>query len=93
LFRCYCFFLQFRQRIIESYDSLFGEGHGGTEYSATANFGQKWGWYSSIYAIAQGDLNRFDKVTRLPINQCLTYLTFEKEKNKIEADLIKRQNR
>jgi hypothetical protein len=93
LFRCNGFFLQFRQRIIESYDSLFGEQQGDSGYSATSNFGVKWGWYSSIYAIAQGDLNRFDAVTRLQIHQCLTYLTFEKEKNKIESDLIKRQNK
>jgi len=90
VFRCGCFFLQFRQRIIESYDSLFGEQSGGTEYSSSAVFGQKWGWYNSIYAIAQGNLIRFDEVTKLPLNQCLTYLTFEKEKNKIEAELIKR---
>ena len=87
------FFLQFRQRIIESYDSLFGEGQGDSEYSATANFNSKYGWYSSIYALSQGDITKFDSITRLPINQCLTYLTFEKEKQKIEADLIKRQNR
>jgi hypothetical protein len=93
LFRCYGFFLQFRQRIIESYDSLFGEGHGGTEYSAVGIFNSRYGWYSSLYALSQGDITRFDSITRLPINQCLTYLTFEKEKNKIEADLIKRQNR
>jgi hypothetical protein len=93
LFRCNGFFLQFRERIIERYDSLFGEQQGGSEYSTTANFGKRWGWYSSIYAIAQGNLREFDNVTRLPINQCLTYLTFEKEKQQIEADLIKKQNK
>lgn len=84
-------FLQFRQRIIEKYDELFGEQQTDADYSATAQFGRRWGWYSSIYAIAQGDVTRFDTVTELPINQCLTYLTFEKQKNKIESDLIKKR--
>ena len=87
------FFLQFRQRIIEKYSDLFGGEQGDTDYSAAAQFGQRWGWYSSIYAIAQGDLTRFDRVTELPITQCLTYLTFEKQKNNIESDLIKKNNR
>ena len=75
---------------IEKYTDLFGEQSGDSDYSASAQFGKRWGWYSSIYALAQGDIIQFDRITELPINQCLTYLTFEKQKNQIESDLIKK---
>jgi hypothetical protein len=83
--------LGFRERIIEQYDELFGEQQGGTDYTESAQFSQRWGWYQSIYALAKGDVTRFDAVTRLPLHQCLTYLTFEKQKNNLEAKLIKRK--
>ena len=59
-------------------------------YTREAQFGQRWGWYQSIYALAQGDVLKFGDVTQLPINQALTYLTFEKEKNDIEISMIKK---
>ena len=49
----------------------------------------KYGWYSSIYAIAQGDLTKFDQVTKLNIHSCFTFLSFEKQKLEIEGKRIK----
>jgi len=84
------FFLSFRERVIEKYADLFGGESGGNEYSEQSQFGKRWGWYPSIYALSQGDVRRFDEITKLPINQSLTYLTFEKQKLEIEAKMIKR---
>ena len=40
------------------------------------------------------DLERkFDQVTKLPLFQCLNFLTFEKEKNQLEAAMIKKAYR
>ncbi len=47
-------------------------------------FAKRWGWYQSIYAIAQGDITRFDEVTNYKLTKCLTYLVFEKQKTDIE---------
>jgi hypothetical protein len=47
------------------------------------------GWYQSIYALAQGDIRRFEHITELGVHQCLTLLTFEKEKAEIEAQQMK----
>jgi hypothetical protein len=69
---------------------LEGES-GGAEYSDQAQFGKRWGWYSSIYALAQGNVRRFDEVSKLPITQSLTWLTFEKEKTEIEMKLINKK--
>ena len=64
------FFLSFRERVVESYDSLFG-GSSEQGLDSTSNFGTKWGWYQSIYAIAQGDVTKFKNITKLPLFQCL----------------------
>ena len=89
----YGFFLSFRDSIIESYPELFAsseekEGH---QFSSEDGFGTKWGWYQSIYALAKGDIRRFDEVTSLSVHQCLTYLEFEKDKTQTENQMIKKQ--
>lgn len=82
--------MQFREGIINDYPSLFGGGdEEGTGYSASENFGAKWGWYQSIYTLAGGNALKFDEATSLPIHQALTYLAFEKEKLELEARQIK----
>ena len=89
--RCYDFFLEFKDRIVESYPELFQEGFGGeSDFGATANFGRKWGWYQSIFALASGNIERFENITKLKATKCLTMLAFMKEKNDLEAKQIKK---
>tara|TARA_R110001592_G_scaffold79979_1_gene238629 strand:- start:245 stop:982 length:738 start_codon:yes stop_codon:yes gene_type:complete len=83
------FFLQFRNRIVESYDSLFQQSGGDGGYSKSAQFGSKWGWYQSIYALANGCIERFEDITKLNVHQCFTFLSFTKEKAEIEQQQIK----
>ena len=83
--------MQFRKSITESYTEIFGEESDEREYAtARSVFGKKWGWYQSIYALAKGNVLNFDKITRLPVFQCLNYLAFEKEKIEIEQQEIKK---
>ena len=85
------FFLQFRTGVIEAYDSLFQQSSRDGDYSRAANFGEKWGWYSSIFSLAGGDVGKFEDITKLKIHQCFTFLSFTKEKAEIEAQQIKRK--
>ncbi len=89
------FFLSFREKITELYGGLFSEGieEGGSSTSAQANFGQKWGWYQSIFTIAKEDAARIDEATRLPIHTCLMYLEYIKDKTNLENALIKRAHK
>lgn len=84
------FFLSFRERLMQNYDELFG-GQGDGGISSTSQFGSKWGWYSSIYALSQSDIRRFEDITKLKMHECLMFLTFEKEKNELEAKQIKKK--
>jgi hypothetical protein len=81
--------LDFRKRIIAGYDSLFNNADSDesglqSDFSEQTQFGKQWGWYQSIYGLAKGDITKFDIVTGYRLTQCLTYLTFEKQKNEIE---------
>ena len=87
----YGFFLQFRDRVVDSFPQLFtGGNQESQDLSASGGFGKKWGWYQSIYGLAKGDITKFDTVTAEPLFKCLMYLTFEKEKNEIESSMIKK---
>ena len=84
------FFLQFIQRIAELYTELVGERtNEGTD--DRSNVSRKWGSYSELYTLAQGDITRFKQVAKLPLHQCLMYLAFEKEKAELESRIIKRK--
>ena len=54
---------------------------------------RRWGWYQSIYELAQGDVRRFDEVTELPLHQCLTMLWYLKDKAALENKLIKQAHK
>ena len=86
------FFSKFRLGVVERYEQLFTGGNGETT-TISAGFGKKWGWYSSIYALSQGDIERFESITSLELDKCLTMLTFMKEKNEAEAQQIKNKQR
>ncbi len=84
-----CFFLQFRNGTVEEYDTLFQQSGGDGGLSRASNFSNKWGWYQSIYGLANGDITRFEDITKLNIHQCFTMLSFMKEKAELEAKQIK----
>ena len=43
-----------------------------------------------MYALAGGDVRKFEEVTKLSVHKCLMWLEFEKEKNDLEAKKIKK---
>jgi len=66
----------------EVYDGGSGE---------TSGFGSKWGGFQEIYTLSQGDITRFDEITKMPLHKCLLYLAFENDKSVEQAKQIKRQ--
>ena len=55
------FFLQFSQRLVDGYAELFGQEER-EGFSTASNFTAKWGWFNSLYAIANGDITRLRQI-------------------------------
>ena len=91
------FFLQFRERIVNGFPSLFEQkGEGDSEeidYSAEGQFSAKWGWFNSLWALTEGDVTKFNEVTSQSVFTALMFLEYMKEKNELEAQQIRRRNR
>ncbi len=83
--------MEFKKRTTESFPELFATGVGGeSDLGAVANFGSKWGWYQSVAALANFDIERLENITKLSALKCLTMLAFMKEKNELESQQIKK---
>jgi hypothetical protein len=64
----------------ERYDNLFTEaGPDELKYSAAGNFNSKWGSYTSLIALCDGQITKFNEVTQLPIHECLTFLSYKRD--------------
>ena len=81
--------MQFNERISKLYPELFGEQRDTT--SVAGGFSRKWGSVEELYTLAQGDIRRFDEITKLRLHLCLMYLAFVKEKNETENRVIQSQ--
>ena len=82
------FFLSFRDGLIENYGELFGEQSRGS-LDGISIFNRKWGWLSSLYSLAENDITRLENITKLDMHQCLTMLSYLKEKQELENKRIK----
>jgi len=41
----------------------------------------KWGWYNVLYSLANDNIMNIEKITRIPILEVLTYLSFSQDYN------------
>ena len=41
----------------------------------------KWGWYNTLYMLSNENVLNIEKVTRLPILEVLTYLSYSQDYN------------
>jgi hypothetical protein len=76
------FFYQFVNGLTERYPELFDAD--GYSSRHQANFGKKWGPYSTLVTLAQENITRFDEIVELPLEKCLLYLAFQSDKNQLE---------
>ena len=74
----------------DSYDELFGQSGNGT-LDAASQFTKKWSWYGTIFALAQGDLRRFQDITKLSMHECFMMLSFMKDKADVESKEIRKK--
>ena len=90
--RCSFFFNEFRQRVISSYDGLFDRRGVLKEHTPLKEgFNRKWGWYTSFYQAAQGDVTRFEHISEQRLHKILMYLEFVNEKQHIRESKNKKK--
>ena len=41
----------------------------------------KWGWYNALYSLCGSNILNIDKITKLPILEVLTYLSYTQDYN------------
>ena len=41
----------------------------------------KWGWYNTLYMLANENILNINKITKLPILEVLTYLSYTQDYN------------
>jgi len=76
------FFLQFRQETYRHFKQVFGEGEEVQELGFNQiNLSEKWGWYNSLYMLANEDILNINKVTKLPVYEVLTFMTYKQDLN------------
>ena len=86
----YAFFLDFRKRLIVSYEELF-EDSGESDLTREANFNVKYGWYHSIWRLANEDVTKIDEVININFHKCLSALEYMKEKNTVQVSKFKKK--
>ena len=76
------FFLSFRKGIIADFAIIFnGEESGDNETITDGNFAERWGWFGVMHRLCNQDISRLEKITRLNLLECLTWLSYETDLN------------
>ena len=74
--------MAFREKTIADYAIIFngtdGEDSGG---NADEDFANKWSWFGVMYRLTNGEIVNLDKITKLNLYECLTWLSYETDLN------------
>ena len=53
----------------------------GNESTKGISMTSKWGWYNTLYMLSNDNILNIEKITRLPILEVLTYLSYSQDYN------------
>ena len=53
----------------------------GNESTKGISMTSKWGWYNSLYMLSNENILNIEKITKLPILEVLTYLSYTQDYN------------
>ena len=81
--------MEFRQQIIRDFAIIFDATHKGNEQVGTSEqFADKWNWFGVMYRLADGKIVNLERVTKLNLMECFTWLSYETDlKLNKQADL------
>ena len=74
--------MDFRKRVVKDFAIVFdAEAQGNDEVIATESFADKWGWFGVMYRLTNGEIVNLERITKLNLLECLTWLTYEVDLN------------
>ena len=69
------FFLEYKKQLLEDFAAIFGEG------SERKTVASEWGWYHTLSQMADNDIEKIERLTKLPITQVLFHLSYINDLN------------
>jgi hypothetical protein len=76
------FFYHFSNVLLTTYAIIFdGSASGNEDAIASESHSEKWGWFGVMHRLTNGDISKLDAITRLPLLECLTWLSYETDLN------------
>ena len=74
--------MDFRKRIVADFDIIFNAASdSNNEKSTDEQFAKKWSWFGVMYRLANGKIVDLEKVTKLNLLECFTWLSYETDLN------------
>ena len=67
--------MAYRRGISDKFAPLFHT----SEHEESNPMANKWGWYNTIYALAEGKYLNIDQVTRTKVEEAFAFLTYERD--------------
>ncbi|QDP63664.1 MAG: hypothetical protein Unbinned3987contig1001_40 [Prokaryotic dsDNA virus sp.] len=52
---------------------------------------EKWGWYPILFELANNDILRMNEVSKVPIYQALTFLSFKQDKFILDREKLNKK--
>ena len=53
----------------------------------------KWGWYNSLYILADEKIDKLETITKLGLKECLTFMCYKQDINTIKTQQHEQQMR
>jgi hypothetical protein len=82
--------LEFRKRFNQLYPEIFGESEGKTDEH---QFNKKWGWMGFIHLLTDGDVTKFDAVSKLPMHTNAMWAAYKSDLATLERQIINKAKR
>jgi ribosomal protein S2 len=82
--------LEFRERIVNDFTVVFeGTDKEEEKFIVSETFAEKWSWFGVMYRLTGGEIVNLEKVTKLNVLECFTWLSYEvdlEQQNKVKYD-------
>ena len=83
--------MEFRERIVKDFAIIFdGTSEQDKEGFTDESFAERWGWFGVMYRLTNGEIINLERITKLELLECLTWLSYETDlntQNKVKTDV------